>query len=96
MTTTTTDPGLAPVSEVRGVKLHELRAMVDAARAIGARRLRIGEIEVEVAPVEAEPPNLSPAEAARLAEDVFGKMPDENDLLHWSVPGPLPSEASKA
>lgn len=95
MTWTMTAPA-APAEEVRGVKLTELKAMVDAARAIGAKRLRIGECEVELAPVEAEPPQLSQAEQDRLAQDVFGKLPDESDLLHWSVPGPLPSEASKA
>ena len=95
MTWTTTAP-VTPADEVMGVKLTDLKAMVDAARAIGAKRLRIGECEVELAPQEVEPPQMSQAEFDKLASDVFGKTPDEGDLLMWSTPGPLPSEASKA
>ena len=95
MTTTSTMP-FNEEQTVMGTKLSDLRAMVDAARAIGAKRLRIGECEVELAPQEAEPPQMSQAEFDKLASDVFGKTPDEGDLLMWSTPGPLPSEASKA
>ena len=95
MTWTSTAP-IEAADEVMGVKLHELKKMAAAARAIGAKRLKIGECEVELAPVDAEPPQMTQAEADRLASEVFGRLPDEGDLLHWSVPGPLPSEASKA
>lgn len=84
------------IDEVMGVKLHELKAMADAARAIGAKRLRIGDCEVELAPVEAEAAEPTQAESDKVIRDAFGQMPSEDDLLHWSVPGPLPSEASKA
>ena len=83
-------------AEVMGVKLHELKAMADAARAIGAKRLRIGDCEVELAPVEAEAAAPTQADADKLAREMFGQVPSDDDLLHWSVPGPLPSEASKA
>ena len=98
MAVTTTDPGVAPAVEVMGVKLSDLKAMVDAARSIGATRLRIGECEVEI-PAEAppeEPPTLTDKQLEALTKELLGDMPDESDLLHWSVPGPLPSEASKA
>ena len=82
----------------KSVKISELRQMVEVARAIGAKRIRVGECEIEIAdaPAPAEPPELTPAEVKQLEKDVFGPMPDDADLLEWSVPGPLPSEASKA
>lgn len=83
--------------EVMGVKLHELKAMAAAARAIGAKRLRIGECEVELSDAPpAEDQVVSEKAMAELAKELRGGMPSDDDLLHWSVPGPLPSEASKA
>ena len=98
MSVTTTDPGFAPASEVMGVKLSDLKAMVDAARAIGAKRIRIGECEVELAAPadEPKPPDMNERQLADLAKELAGDMPDAVDLLMWSAPGPLPSEESQA
>ena len=68
--------------------------MADMCRRHGLRRLKLGEVEIELAP--GEPPMVAEEQPVRALEEALaGAMPPDGDLLFWSTPGPLPSEESK-
>lgn len=68
----------------------QMKKLIALAREQGLKRIRLGDFEAELLPVQA-----AAAEQGAIKTDLLS-MPTDEDMLLWSAPGPLPSEEKQA
>jgi hypothetical protein len=79
------------------MKIAEFKRQIAQMRALGVRRFRHGDTEIELGPDETVSP-LAQKEVEEQLKALMGSdaMPSADDMLFWSTGEPLPSEMSAA